>query len=95
MLLKPPSTFIIWPVTHEAFSDKRKTVASAMSLGMPTLFNGFLSEWYCSFSGVLRSLSARPVLVRAGAIALTRIEGENSAAKARVNPSIPPFEIAT
>jgi hypothetical protein len=36
----PPLTSMIWPVIYEAFSDARKTIASAISSGLPARANG-------------------------------------------------------
>lgn len=67
----------------------------AISVGVPTLFNGcfwpFASTFCCEFS----KDAARGVLVNDGAIQFTRIVGANSAARARVKPSTAPLEAAT
>ena len=90
----PPSTAIICPVTQLAFSDNKKAMALATSVGLPTFFKGLRFCIASNFSGVFTNLSPRGLLTKDGATQFTLTLGASSAASDFVSPSTAPLAIA-
>src|ERR1700722_5693493 len=74
----PPLTAMIWPVMNEALAEATKTMASAISSGLPARFSGTPATKRSSIA----------VSIGPGAIALTRTPNvAPSSAADLVNPS--------
>src|SRR5205823_4361330 len=72
----PPSMTMVWPVIHDDRSPARNSAALAMSCGSPSRRNGI--RFAIASSAGSHNARAMSVLMRPGAIALTRTPGDRS-----------------
>ena len=71
-MIRPPAMSSVMPVSHDAESDTRNSVASAQSSGVPMLPSGDIAATFAvASSSMMRAM--RSELTVAGAIALTRM----------------------
>src|SRR6267142_5249139 len=68
----PPLILMIWPVTKDALSEARNTIASAISSGFAPRLSGMAAQNAAFLSGVPVRRSSIAVSVGPGATALTR-----------------------
>src|SRR5437879_9384040 len=68
----PPSTETTWPVMNEAEAEARKTIARAISSGLPSRPSGTVDTSAVLFWALPVKRSSMPVSVGPGATALTR-----------------------
>src|SRR6267378_2126800 len=84
----PPSTETTWPVMNEAEAEATKTIARAISSGLPNRPSGTVDTSAALFWGLPVKRSSMPVSVGPGATALTRTpEAAPSSAADLVMPS--------
>src|SRR5581483_11263941 len=83
-MLTPPSATMHWPVMNAAASDARNTAMPAISRGSPSRLSGVAAMRSARRVSSSQSARAKSVLIRPGAMALTRtFFGPHSAARLR------------
>src|SRR5258708_30083582 len=84
----PPLTLMIWPVMNAALGEATNTMASAISVGVPTRLRGTPAASPAFLSAVPVNRFSIPVSTGPGATALTRMpDAAPSRAADFVNPS--------
>src|SRR6185295_11748828 len=90
----PPSATMTWPVTNAAASEARNTAMPPMSRGTPRRRSGVESSRALRRTASSHSALAKSVLIRPGAMALTRtFFGPHSAARLRTRWWSAAFEV--
>jgi hypothetical protein len=88
--VNPPSTGSVTPVIQPAVSEARKTMAEAMSSGVPRRFSGCI---LAAAGSSCQSISESLVFTTPGATAFTLTEGASSRASWRVKWISPALEM--
>src|ERR1700681_3856836 len=95
LIVAPPSITIDCPVMKLPAAEPRNTAAPAISSGMPIRSSGERDVDAFRFSGLSHSALAKSVLIRPGAMQLTRtLCGPYSQARLRASCMSAAFEIA-
>src|SRR5947209_7202920 len=73
LIVAPPSITMVWPVMKSPAAEPMNTAAPAISSGMPMRKSGERAVEAFRVSGLSHSALAKSVLIRPGAMQLTRI----------------------
>src|ERR1700733_3332803 len=95
LIVAPPSMTMVCPVVKLPAAEARNTAAPAISSGSPIRSSGERAVEAFSVSGLSHNALAKSVLIRPGAMQLTRILcGPYSQARVRASCMSAAFEIA-